>query len=147
VIFSGATLILKKCSLLMVFVLPGCIGDKFTPSQQTLVSKVDGRICFTVLKPDNYSLSYFYLFGRESRNSAKQPEIAEYRTDNSLLLCLTEDIINSSEIVYVAQFGLTSQTKRKPIRNFSVAFKAYNTGVISVPLQRNEITYYIGRGY
>ena len=131
----------------MVVVLSGCIGDKFTPSQKTLVSKVDGRICFTVLKPDNYSLSYFYLSGRENWNSAKQPEIAEYRTDNSLLLCLTEDIINSSEIVYVAQFGLTTQTRRKPIRNFSVAFKAYNTGVISVPLQRNEITYYIGCGY
>ena len=128
----------------MVFVLSGCIGDKFTPSQKTLVSKIDGRICFTVLKPDNYSLSYFYLFERGSRNSVKQPEIAEYRTENSLLLCLTEDIINSSEIVYVAQFGLKTQTKRKPIRNFSVAFKVYNTGVISVPLQRNEITYYIG---
>ncbi|MBK0095717.1 hypothetical protein IBT49_07000 [Erwinia sp. S63] len=140
-------MILKNAPLIMMFVLSGCIGDKFTLSQKTLVSKVDGRICFTVLKPDNYSLSYFYLFGRESRNSAKQPEIAEYRTDNSLLLCLTEDIINSSEIVYVAQFGLTTQTKRKPIRNFSVAFKAYNTGVISIPLQRNEITYYIGRGY
>ena len=140
-------LILKNCHLLMVFVLSGCIGDKFTPSQKTLVSKIDGRICFTVLKPDNYSFSYFYLFERENRNSVKQPGIAEYRTDNSLLLCLTEDIINSSEIVYVAQFGLTTQTKRKPIRNFSVAFKVYNTGVISVPLQRNEITYYIGRGY
>jgi hypothetical protein len=131
----------------MVVVLSGCIGDKFTPSQQTLVSKADGRTCFTILKPDNYSLSYFYLFERGRQNSVKQPEIAEYRTDNSLLLCLTENIINSSEIVYVAQFGLTTQTKRKPIRNFSVAFKAYNTGIINVPLQRNEITYYIGRGY
>ncbi len=131
----------------MMFVLSGCIGDKFTPSQQTLVSKVDGRICFTVLKPDNYSLSYFDLFERGSWDSAQQPEIAEYRTDNSLLLCLTEDIASSSEIVHVAQFGLTTQTKRKPIRKFSVAFKAYNTGIINVPLQRNEITYYIGRGY
>lgn len=131
----------------MVFVLSGCIGDKFTPSQKTLVRKIDGRICFTVLKPDNYSLSYIDLFERGRRDSAQQPEIAEYRTDNSLLLCLTDGIINSSEIVYVAQFGLTTQTKRKPIRNFSVAFKVYNMGVISVPLQRSEITYYIGRGY
>ncbi|WP_353655780.1 putative T6SS immunity periplasmic lipoprotein [Erwinia sp. S59] len=135
------------CSLLMVFVLSGCIGDKFTPSKQTLVSKVDGRICFTVLQPGDYSLSYFYLFERGRRDSAQQPDIAGYRTDNGLLLCMAEDITSSSENDYVAQFGLMTQTRRKPIRNFSVAFKAYNTGVISVPLQRNEITYYIGRGY
>jgi hypothetical protein len=60
---------------------------------------------------------------------------------------LAEDTVSDSEIVYVAQFGLTTQTKRKPIRKFSVAFKAEKTGFVSVPLLQNEISYYMGRGY
>ncbi|WP_182058069.1 putative T6SS immunity periplasmic lipoprotein [Pantoea sp. ME81] len=131
----------------IVFLLAGCLGDRFTLSENAPLSIDADRICFTVLKPDDYSLSYFDLFERGNRNSVKHPEIAEYKTDNSLLLCLAEDTVSDSEIVYVAQFGLTTQTKRKPIRKFSVAFNAEKTGFISVPLLQNEISYYMGRGY
>ena len=131
----------------IVFLLAGCLGDRFTLSENAPISIDADRICFNVLKPDDYSLSYFDLFERGNRNSVKHPEIAEYKTDNSLLLCLAEDTVSDSEIVYVAQFGLTTQTKRKPIRKFSVAFKAEKTGFVSVPLLQNEISYYMGRGY
>lgn len=133
--------------LVIVFLLAGCLGDRFTLSDTAPLSIDADRICFTVIKPDDYSLSYFDLFERGNRHSVKQPEIVEYRTDNSLLLCLAEDTASDSEVVYVAQFGLTTQTKRKPIRKFSVAFKIEKTGFVSVPLLQNEISYYIGRGY
>ncbi|WP_409568512.1 putative T6SS immunity periplasmic lipoprotein [Leclercia sp.] len=130
-----------------ILFLTGCLGDKFTPSEHALVNNEGSRICFTVNKPGDYYVSYFYLFERGYENSALQPVVVNYRANNSLHLCLPEGAVRNSDTVYVAQFGLKTQTRRKPIRNFSVAFKTYNAGVISVPLQRNEITYYIGRGY